>query len=147
MAINGNLFKRRSNWITLYKRRLRSRRKRVTRSEYNEPVLCVLLRYVIVTIPNLITRFRRRVAVKLIALIDRCGIPRARAAFRFAPLSCTSLSRGRGGITILTARKLSLGIASSDQLELYNVTYFTDNLNIVEQLVQFQLVILMVNVY
>jgi len=26
MAINGNLFKRHSNWITLHKRRLRSRR-------------------------------------------------------------------------------------------------------------------------
>lgn len=83
------------------------------------------------TIPNLITRFRGRVAVELIALIDRCGIPRARAAFRFAPLSCTSLSRGRGEITILIARKLSLGIASSgdqNQLELYNIAYFTEDI-------------------
>lgn len=69
-------------------------------------------------------------AIELIALIDRRGIPRARAAFRFAPLSCTSLFRDRGEITILIARKLSLEIASSgwNRFELRNIAYFIEDI-------------------
>jgi len=125
VAINGNLFKRHSNWIILHKRRFQ--RECVTR------VLNITSHLLVCTVAlcncdysefNNTASADEWVAVELIALIDLCGVPRACTVSHFAPLSCTLLSRGRGDITVLISQKLFLEIDSSGQ----NIVYFIKNI-------------------